>query len=75
MLVYLVDNVLMFVNIWNILVVQRRYRTIPLLFLYIYSFITLVFREAYFVWEFEEASAFFALLDISTFAKLLVGVI
>ena len=37
--------ILVTVNIWRILIKQGKWRTIPLLFLYIFAFITVTFRE------------------------------
>ena len=37
--------ILITVNIWRIIIKQGKWRTIPLLFLYIFAFITATFRE------------------------------
>ena len=48
--------VLVTMNGWNILIRQKRYKTLPLLAFYIFAFITISFRIVVLIWQFEDSS-------------------
>ena len=45
-ILYFVLLVLLFMNIWQILIKQGKWRTIPLLFFYIFAFLAIIIRCA-----------------------------
>ena len=64
----------MYINIWKIIIKQKRYKTLPLLFFYIFTFTALTLRLFNFIFVFTELSIEI-ILDISGVAKLCVGLI
>ena len=65
--------VLALVNIWQILIKQGKYKTLPLLFFYIYSIIAIALRLICLVWMFGRGVFENVLDDIYVGAKLCVG--
>ena len=65
--------VLVVLNIWIILIRQRRYKTLPLLAFYVYSFFAILFRLIYIIFEFSTYPLIYYLNDQYLIAKLNVG--
>ena len=68
---------IMVFNVRKILIQQRRYKTLPLLFFYIYTFITLSTRLIGIIWFYDvfQQPNFLLILEISIAAKLCVGLV
>ena len=62
-------------NIWTILIKQRRYKTWPLLFFYIFAYIAISFRLIWLFIEYIESSVVFYITDCYLTSKLSVGLI
>ena len=60
-------------NIWTILIKQRRYKTCPLLFFYIFTFMAIAFRLTYIIFEFSSSNLVYYMEDCYLTAKLSVG--
>ena len=60
-------------NSWQILYKQRRYKTLPLLFFYIYALITLVLRLIYSIFGWSALTGFQSVNNIYIVAWLCVG--
>ena len=74
---YASANILMYINIWNILFKQKRYKTLPLLFFYIFTFIALTLRLVWSVFYFAwiRHPKVYLIVEIATVAKLCVGLV
>ena len=59
-------------NTWQILVRQQRYKTLPLLFFYIYALIALGLRLIYSIWGWSVREGFQSVNNIYIVAKLCV---
>ena len=66
---------LVLLNIWQILVKQRRYKTLPLLFFYIFAFIAIALRLIYHIFSWSENPIFTNVNYIYIAAKLCVGLL
>ena len=68
--------VLTIVNIWKILIRQRRYKTLPLLAFYFFTLLTISFRLIYIVMEWSMQIIFTMYInDCYLVTKLSVGLI
>ena len=68
--------ILAIVNIWNILIKQKRYKTLPLLGFYIFATLSIVFRIIYviLVWSSHLLVVMYA-NDLFLYTKLSVGLL
>lgn len=51
--------VLVNVNMWNIIIRQKKYNTLPLLAFYIFAFLAISFKLVILIWYFEEKKVVF----------------
>ena len=51
--------VLVNMNMWNIIIQQKKYKTLPLLAFYIFAFLTISFKLVILIWYFEEKKVVF----------------
>ena len=71
-------NIIMALNVCQILFKQKRYRTLPLLFFYIFASFALSLRLVAIIGFYSTVPkhpAFFQILEIATLAKLFVGLV
>ena len=66
---------LVLLNIWQILIKQRRYKTLPLLFFYIFAFIAIACRLVYHIFSWSEILVFVYVDFVYIAAKLCVGLL
>ena len=73
--VYAFIILLALTNIWKILIRQKKYKTLPLSFFYLFTFIAVTLRIICVIWMFQQPGWYNLLIYVYIGAKLCVGLV